>query len=218
MSDLLLDIIDKFAGAGLYAQAALVLAFVIGGLTFVPRSAMCFAAGLLFGFAALPAIFVGSTLGAVLAFLATRHLLRPRLERMMDRRPMLRAITRAVDMEGWRVVGLVRFGAPVPGTVANYLFGATGIGLLPYALATLVGTAPQNVAFVYAGVVGRTAIVAEPATAAETALLVVGFVVLAAGSWYLLRRVRRNVAAMIAGGEAGLAATAETEARGDGRT
>jgi uncharacterized membrane protein YdjX (TVP38/TMEM64 family) len=60
-----------------------------------------------------------------------------------------------VDEEGWRIIGLFRLGAPIPATVQNYVFGLTRIGIWPYILATLLGTLPQTILYVYLGAVGK---------------------------------------------------------------
>jgi uncharacterized membrane protein YdjX (TVP38/TMEM64 family) len=197
MSDLLLRILDISSTSFVMGYIILGLAFIASGLTFVPRSAICFVGGLTFGFAALPAAFLASLAGAMLAFLATRSFGRQRYERVLNKRPRLRAVASAVDMEGWKVVGLVRLGAPIPGVVTNYLFGVTRIGLVPYSLATLVGTAPQILTFVYAGVVGQAAVASPSISTAEIVRLTLGFVVLAAGTWFLARRVKRNFSQII---------------------
>ena len=56
---------------------------------------------------------------------------------------MLRAIARAVDDEGWRIIALMRLGAPLPSAVQNYLFGLTNINIVTYAVATLIFSSPQ---------------------------------------------------------------------------
>ena len=56
--------------------AALVLAFILGGLVPVPRTAMVLAAGLVFGMPAVPIVVLSSTAGSVIAFLLARTLAR----------------------------------------------------------------------------------------------------------------------------------------------
>ena len=103
--------------------------FAVGAMIFVPRTLMCVAAGIVYGISAVPFSLIGSTFGAVLGFALARYLFRAPLECAALKRPRWRALLRAVDDEGWRMVGLFRLGAPIPATVQNYLFGLTGIGI-----------------------------------------------------------------------------------------
>src|SRR5215813_3172372 len=137
------------------SAAVLVLVFILGGLVLIPRTVLCLAAGVFFGLPAVPIILPSTTIGGVLAFLLARYLLRERLQHELDRRPHLRAIADGIDREGWRLVGLLRFGSPVPTAVQNYLFGLTRIELLPFTIATFFFTIPQVTLYVYLGSAGR---------------------------------------------------------------
>jgi uncharacterized membrane protein YdjX (TVP38/TMEM64 family) len=139
----------------------LAVVFVIGALLFVPRPPLCVAAGMLFGISAFPVALFSSTAGAVLGFLISRYLLRSQFLNAVDRKPKWKAITRAVDIEGWRIVGLMRLASPVPGSATNYLFGLTRISLWHYTAATVAGLVPQCFLFVYLGATGQAALGAE---------------------------------------------------------
>ena len=100
-------------------------------------------------------IVPSTTLGCMLAFLLARYLLRNLVAREVAKRRSWRIIAQAVDDEGWRIVALMRFWGPLPNFVQNYLFGLTRIGLLPFAVITLLFTLPQIVFYTYLGASGR---------------------------------------------------------------
>jgi uncharacterized membrane protein YdjX (TVP38/TMEM64 family) len=53
----------------------------------------------------------------------------------------------------------MRFWGPAPNCVQNYMFGLTGIVLLPYSLITLVFTLPQLALYTYVGASGRAILI-----------------------------------------------------------
>ncbi len=140
------------AGPALYA-----LAYALVLVVLAPGGPLSIGAGLAFGFWGVPVVLAGATTGAALAFLVSRYALRARVRRMIETRPTLAALDRAVAEEGWRVVGLLRLSPLVPFNLQNYFFGVTRIGFWPYVAATLVGIAPGAVLYVYIGVLARTA-------------------------------------------------------------
>src|SRR5580704_13770508 len=114
MSHTLATWLQGWSELNLAAAAALALVFVVSGLAPIPRTFLCLAAGTVFGLPAVPIILPSTTLGGVIGFLLARYLFSAWLWREVDRRPRLRAMMDAVDSEGWRIVGLLRFGSPVP--------------------------------------------------------------------------------------------------------
>ena len=159
MTDVLLAILaNGWTPAGL---TALILAFILGGLVPVPRTAMVLAAGLVFGMPAVPLIVLSSTAGSVLAFQLGRTLARKPARRWLARQRFTSALLRAVDLEGWRIVALLRFYGPVPTTVQNYAFALTRIGLWPFTLTTLVFSVPQTAVYCYLGSIGQQAMRGE---------------------------------------------------------
>jgi uncharacterized membrane protein YdjX (TVP38/TMEM64 family) len=206
MFEALLQAIQSWGELGFAGLLLLGAAFVLASLVFVPRPALCLVGGLAFGFAAVPVAFVGYTVGAVAAFLIARRLLRERVVAAIAGRPKLTAIMRAVDAEGWRLVGLIRIASPIPGTATSYLTGVTGIGLWPYAAATLVGSAPQILTFVSIGALGQIALDDPFVSRAQVAFMAAGIALFAAVVWLVVRRARGMVAVSVgSGAEAGRA-------------
>ena len=124
----------------------------------VPAAPFTIGAGLIYGFWGFPLAWVSATLGASLAFLVSRHLLRARVAGLIASRPALRAIDRAVAEEGWRVVGLLRLSPLVPFNLQNYALGATSVGFWPYVAATAAGIAPGSLLYVYLGIIGKASL------------------------------------------------------------
>src|SRR6516225_9778137 len=172
--------------------------FFVAALTFIPRTPICIVGGLIFGLAAFPVALIGSTLGAVTGFLLSRYMFRSLFSAMTRRRPRLKLIVDAIDAEGWRLLALLRLASPVPGSVSNYLFGLTSMQLLPYTAATLFGSAPQVLAFVYLGAAGRLALDAYSVSTAKLVFTLAGCALSVAAVWIITRRVKSLVAIKLA--------------------
>ena len=145
------------AGLGVWGPVAYAAAYALALVALAPGGPLSVGAGLAFGFWGVPVVLAGATLGAALAFLVSRHLLRDRVRRIIARRPALAAVDRAVAEEGWRIVGLLRLSPLVPFNLQNYFFGVTQVGFWAYVAATAAGIAPGAVLYVYLGVIGRSA-------------------------------------------------------------
>jgi uncharacterized membrane protein YdjX (TVP38/TMEM64 family) len=178
---------------GYFGIAALGLLFFAGAMTFVPRHPMCMASGLIFGLSAIPVVLFAATAGAVSAFLLSRYILQAHFLRFVERYPVWKAVISAVDVEGWKVVGLLRLASPIPATATNYLLGLTRIGLVPYTLATLAGIFPTVVLFVYLGTVGRMAFRSSFGSTLDGVLMIVGLIVTAVATLIITRRARATL-------------------------
>lgn len=161
VTDILIAFLRKWGELDLPGIAVLAVVFVVSGLIPVPRTALCLASGTVFGIGAIPVILPSTTIGGVVGFLSARYLFAQRLQRMVDRKPKLRAVLNAIDSESWRIVGLMRFAGPLPTFAQNYLFGLTRIGLAPFTWATFVFTIPQVCLYVYLGALGRAALLED---------------------------------------------------------
>jgi uncharacterized membrane protein YdjX (TVP38/TMEM64 family) len=175
MTDALSELLHHWSGLGTVSGIALALVFFSSGLILVPRTFLCLAAGALYGMPAIPIILFSTTAAGMVAFLLARHLFRDWLQRRLDQSSLyLRVIADAIDEEGWRIVGLLRFGSPIPTAVQNYLFGLTRIGLLPFTLATFAFTIPQVVLYVSIGAAGRSTLLEDGSSPLKRILMGVG--------------------------------------------
>jgi uncharacterized membrane protein YdjX (TVP38/TMEM64 family) len=168
----------------------LAIAVAVGVPLFVPSAPMALAAGAAWGLASAPWVLIGATAGSAAAAFLTRRLLRARVDRAVARRPLLRALVGAVEQEGWRVIFLLRLGCPVPGALVSYSAGLTGIGLLPFSLATAAGKAGPLTAIVWLGSVGRAALQTPDVSTLQLALAAIGAAATVGVSVVVGRRMR----------------------------
>ena len=186
------------------ARGALVfaLAYVAATVLLMPAWPLTVVGGLAYGVAVgFPLVLVSATVGATLAFLVSRHLLRQTVEEKAGQRALFKAIDRAVSDSGWRVVGLLRLSPLVPFNLQNYLYGVTGIRFWHYVAATFVGMMPGTLMYVYLGAVGKVAIGGGEAGggALKWAFFAAGFLATIAVAVVVTRRARRELDRIIAG-------------------
>lgn len=141
---------------GVVAPLIFVCVYALATVALVPGSVLTLAGGVLFGpiWGSLWNL-TGATLGAVLAFLAARHVGADWAERRVG--PRMKRLTDGVSAEGWRFVAFVRLVPLFPFNLLNYALGLTRIGVVPYAIATWVFMIPGAFAYTYLGYVGREA-------------------------------------------------------------
>ena len=189
---------------GALGVVAFAVLYVLATVTLVPASAFTLLAGLAYGPWGFPLVVVSATLGACAAFLIGRHLARDRVKERVEGNDKLRAVDKAVEQEGWKVVGLLRLSPVFPFGLQNYFFGITEIGFLPYALATFVGIMPGTALYVYLGAIGK----GGGGGPAQWAFLIAGLIATAVVVWLVTKRARAALED-ITDGEA-------TEGGGDG--
>jgi len=129
---------------------------VIASLTFVPRSLLGFAAGIVFGvWWGLLWAALGSVIGAIAGFLISRYVHAGLFERARWTR--FTALLERAERGGWRKVTLIRLVPVIPHSLANYAMGLTRIRLTDYAFGSLLGQLPLTIATVEAGAAGERA-------------------------------------------------------------
>ncbi|MDQ3563503.1 MAG: TVP38/TMEM64 family protein [Pseudomonadota bacterium] len=153
------DWLDSFSGwiegLGVWGGVVFAAAYIVATVVLAPGAPFTIAAGLVFGLGwGFPVVMVGATLGAALAFLAARYLVRDRIKGMIEKRPKFQAVDKAVTEEGWKVVLLLRLSPLVPFNLQNYFFGITQIKFWHYILATFVGIIPGVMLYLYLGAIG----------------------------------------------------------------
>jgi uncharacterized membrane protein YdjX (TVP38/TMEM64 family) len=178
----------------LLSAASLGLFFVLAAFVVFPRTLLILTAGATFGLNAAPIILLGGTAGGVLAFALSRYIAADWFRRRLDKKPMLRAVAQAVDDEGWRIVALMRLGAPVPSALQNYLFGLTNINIVTYSISTLIFSAPQILLFSFLGATGRASIVNDRSSGVSLGFSLLGIVLAIAIITLISWRVRTLLA------------------------
>ncbi|TDX48352.1 TVP38/TMEM64 family protein [Orenia marismortui] len=143
---------EAINGLGAWGPIVFGLLWVIAAVFFLPGSALGLVGGLIFG-PWLGTLYtaLGSTVGAVCAFLAGKYVARDMVKGMMEKNPKLNKIDEGVQAEGWRFVMLTRLVPIFPYNVQNYVYGLTSISLVSYAVATFVFMLPGCLAFSFAG-------------------------------------------------------------------
>jgi uncharacterized membrane protein YdjX (TVP38/TMEM64 family) len=189
------DLIVQWAsyGDGALAWSIIAALFVLSGLVFVPRPAVCILAGLTFGLAAFPLALLSTAAGSLLGFLLARYLARDRFRRIVNRRPKAKLIADAIDSEGWQLLFMLRLASPIPGPVSNYAFGLSAMKTWQFMAVTLVGLAPQVFAFVYLGAIGQVALDDKSVSSIRLGFGIVGFIVLIVAIAMVTRRVRQSI-------------------------
>lgn len=179
---------DWLSGFGIWAPLIYVLSYTVGTIAFAPGSLFALASGALFGpvWGAILNL-LGATLGSALAFIVARHVAGDWVERKAAGR--LKQLVHGVEAEGWRFVAFVRLVPLFPFNLANYAFGLTRIGFLPYVVTSFVCMAPGAFAYAWLGYAGREAIAGD-ATAIRYGLLALGLLAAIAFLPRLIRRLR----------------------------
>jgi uncharacterized membrane protein YdjX (TVP38/TMEM64 family) len=180
---------------GAWAPVLFVAGYALATVAMVPGSLLTLAAGALFGVArGVVYVLAAATLGASLAFLVSRHLARPAVERRLAADPRFAAIDRAVARRGGRIVFLLRLSPLLPFNLLNYALGLTRVRFRDYLLAS-AGMLPGTLLYVYTGrVVGDLAALAAgaplPRGPAHWALLAVGLAATGAATFWITRIAR----------------------------
>lgn len=134
--------VPPVAYVGIYSGLALV------GM---PMSVMIGSAGLILGVIGIPVVLVGATVGASLAFLVSRLLLREMMARWIQERPRLRSLERALSADAFRLTLFIRSSPAMPFGLFNYAAGALPVSFASYVLATFLGLAPRAILGVLLG-------------------------------------------------------------------
>lgn len=192
------DIVEWFqrlGELGTWSALALGLFFTAVGLVVLPRTPLIVAAGATFGLAAAPIILVGGTLGSTVAFLLSRSIASSRFQQWLERHPSLQAVAHAVDLEGWKIVALLRLGVPIPNAATNYMLGLTRIDFFGYVLATLIFSIPQTVLFCFIGSAGRATLLDGSRALSSAVSIVLAVILIALISWRVRCVLRKSVPA-----------------------
>ncbi|AFY73864.1 hypothetical protein Syn7502_01824 [Synechococcus sp. PCC 7502] len=138
-------------GLGYGGGLAFIVIYIIATVAFLPGSILTLGAGVVFGVIwGSIYVFIGATLGAIAAFLVGRYGARKWISQEIAGNPKFAAIDQAVAKEGFKIVFLTRLSPIFPFNLLNYAFGATGVSLKDYSLAS-VGMIPGTVMYVYIG-------------------------------------------------------------------
>lgn len=131
--------------AGPVGMVLFFVAYVVACVLVVPMFIGTVVAGMVYG----PAIGLALTLpaaalGGVLCVLLARTILAGYVERLLERRPVLRTIATEVADKQLRAVLLSRLAPWAPFSIQNYVLGASGVGPKAMVLGTVIGILPAQ--------------------------------------------------------------------------
>ena len=139
-------------GAGWLGIGAFAMLYVLITVLGLPALPLTLAAGVVYGpLGGTLLVSPASVLGASLAFLLGRTLLRGWVRTKIEGNAKFQALDQAVGSEGWRLVALLRLSPVFPFSLLNYGLGATGIGFGSYVLASWLAMLPGTFLYVSAG-------------------------------------------------------------------
>jgi uncharacterized membrane protein YdjX (TVP38/TMEM64 family) len=196
--NLLRDALEQIQGLGAAGAIAFIALYIVVTIAFLPASLLTLGAGVVFG-VVLGSIyvFIGATLGAILAFLVGRYLARGWVSRKIEGNPQFKAIDQAVGKEGFKIVLLTRLSPAFPFNLLNYAFGVTQVSFRDYFLG-FVGMIPGTVMYVYIGSLARdlTAIGSTDQTASSVqwTIQVIGLIATIVVTLYVTKVARKALA------------------------
>ncbi len=147
--------------AGILGPVVFVLAYGLAALLLVPASVLTISAGFLFGgLYGTALVSAGSTFGAALSFLVARYFARAFVEDKIQRSDgkILKAVDKAIESQGSKVVFLMRLSPLFPYSLMNYSLGLTKIPFIEYIVASWAGMLPGTFAYTGIGAAGKVAI------------------------------------------------------------
>ena len=155
-------IIQWIESLGIIGMSLFVLVYILACIFLIPGSPLTVGAGAVFGFwTGLILVSVGSTLGAVAAFLISRYLARGFIEKKIDKSHKFSAMDMAIKREGWKIIFLTRLSPIIPFFLLNYALGLTKIRLRTYIISSWAGMIPGTVLYTYIGSLGKTILTTE---------------------------------------------------------
>lgn len=192
-------LLEWVEGRGAWTSVLVGLAWVPAAVLLVPGSVLTLGTGFLLGLGwGIAVVSAGSTLGATAAFLVGRRLGRDWVRARIGNRDAFRGVDRAIAVEGFKVVLLLRLSPLIPYNALNYALALTGVRLRDYVLASWIGMLPGTVLYVWLGAGARSLAAVVTGTgdrpAAWLALFAAGLVATAIAVWLVTRTARRALA------------------------
>ena len=177
-----------------------ILVYILATVLLLPGAILTIGAGFTFGLSwGFVGVSAGSTIGAALAFLIGRFLMREKIEAMTKEKPNFRKVDRAIGQRGAKLILLLRLSPLIPFNLSNYFYGLTAVRFWPYVLASWIGMMPGTLLYVYLGTIGRAGAEAAGAgeadgrTAMEWGMLTLGLLATLAVTIWVSRIARKTL-------------------------
>ena len=208
LQELLQSVLLWIDGLGAWGAIAFMGIYILAAVFFIPGSLITLGGGAIFGVVLGSVyVFTGAMLGATLAFLGGRYLIRGWVAQRIEGNPKFKAIDQAIAQSGFKIVLLTRLSPVFPFNLLNYALGITQVSLKDYMLG-FVGMIPGTVMYVYIGsLAGNLAMIGtEQPTNPETQTLqwiirILGFVATVAVTLFVTRVARKALDQSVASGE-----------------
>jgi uncharacterized membrane protein YdjX (TVP38/TMEM64 family) len=179
---------------GPWGVVIFILAYAVATVLFLPGWIFTVSAGLIYGIAGGTLVALsGAVIGASLAFLIARYLLRRNIEEYSNKSPRFKAIDQAIGRDGWKIIGLLRLSPLIPFNVSNYFYGITSVGFGAYVVVSAICMIPGTLLYAYLGAIGKASVNGGTAqhSIAQYVLLAVGLVATIAVT-ILVSRIAQN--------------------------
>ena len=187
-------LIQWIESLGIIGMSLFVLVYILACIFLIPGSPLTVGAGAVFGFwTGLILVSVGSTLGAVAAFLISRYLARGFIEKKIDKSHKFSAMDMAIKREGWKIIFLARLSPIIPFFLLNYALGLTKIRLRTYIISSWAGMIPGTVLYTYIGSLGKTILTTENSLA-DWVILGVGLIATVSVTLIISKIAKRSLA------------------------
>lgn len=151
VKDVLADFLDWITTVW-YGPLVFIVVYIGATVFFVPGLILTLGAGFAFGIG-LGFVYVsaGSTIGAILAFLLGRTLLREWIAEKIAKYPKFDAVDQAIGEEGLKIVALLRLSPIFPFSLLNYALALTSVSFKVYAGTSWIAMMPGTLLYVYIG-------------------------------------------------------------------
>lgn len=171
-----------------------IIAYAVATVLFLPGWIFTVSAGLIYGvFAGTAIALTGAVIGASIAFLVARYLLRRNIEEITKKNPRFAAIDDAIGKNGWKIVGLLRLSPLIPFNLSNYFYGITSISFRAYLLVSAVGMIPGTLLYAYLGAIGQAGVAGGSSQRSIWQYVVLGIGLIATiAVTILVSRIARN--------------------------
>lgn len=147
-----LRLLDWLDAQGIQGPLLFILIMVLVVVLLLPGVLFTTGAGFVFGVVeGTVCVVVGTTLGAMLAFLIARYLFGERASQFVVHHARLRLISDELTPHGWKIVLLTRLVPFFPFKLSNYFFGLTNFTLRGFAGGTFIGIIPLSLHNVWLG-------------------------------------------------------------------
>jgi len=153
------DLITRIRATGPIAPVVFFFIYVLAAISGFSRSVLAIVAGIIFNpIVAFAALMTAMTVTFMCTYMLARHFLSDWVSARLEKIPTARDLMTAVEDNGFRMLVMMRLNPFVPGFVNGYGFGLTAIKPVTYILASVLGSIPLTLIYLYLGWAGGEAI------------------------------------------------------------